>query len=837
MLADLGTILGVLALLATLYGIVAALVSIRTRRSEWWQSAQNAFVSITALLGFSLLSLVVAFLGNDVTIRYVAQHSSSVLPIYLKLSAVWAGQEGSLLLWSFLQALFTAIAVVRPPERAEPLVPWAAVVLGVIGLFFIAVTLLLSNPFAQLAQVPADGQGLNPLLRHPGMIFHPPAMYAGYVGLSVPFAFAAAALIVGGYQRWTLAMRSWILVAWLGLSLGLLLGMRWAYDVLGWGGYWGWDPVENAGLMPWFTTTALLHGAVMQDERRGFRIWNHLLATMSFVLVLFGTFATRSGVIQSVHSYARSNLGAYFLAAIIAALASGVGLVVWRGRELTSEQNLESEGVTGNEALLSRDGLFFLTLVLFSMLTVSTLVGSTLPTLTGLLSGQKFEAGPDWFDRVTGPQFGALVLLLGVCPLLGRAAATARRLRQWGWVVALGSAVSVVIAVLAGFGKAVSLVGFAFSGLAATTVVVEFAEATVKRSRTKSMAPLNALWDLLRQQRRRYGGYLVHLGVILMAVGVIGTRMYPFEDEVVLMPGVSQAVAGYDLVLNTVSRDPGEDYVSTWASVIVTRNGAYVDTLVPRVNQYANYDQLYSVPAIRPAIREDLYLILAGWGANGASATVKVVVNVLANFLWLGGLVFLAGGALALWPRLKVQAWNIVAGVVLVALLAGASWAMWGAPSGTDRGERVTNGAARRPVIGQPAPDFRLALVDGGVVSLSDLSGQVAVLNFWAPWCPTCKENLPVLADVWRAYQDRGVTVVGAAYQSEAEAVTESMHTYEITYPVGLDVGDRMARAYGITGVPETFIIDADGNLAYIHIGPMAQDQLLSELNALVGGP
>lgn len=832
MLGDLGAIFGVLALLTTLYGCVAALVGIGTRRAPWWQSAQRAFVGASGLLTLSLLVLVIAFLSDDFGIRYVSQHSFTGLPIYLKVSAVWAGQEGSLLLWSWLQALFTAIVILHPPKGGEALVPWAAVILGVIGAFFIVVTLLVSSPFAQFPQLPPDGQGLNPLLRHPGMIVHPPTMYVGYVGLSVPFAFAAAALILGGAERWTAALRSWVLVAWLGLSLGNLLGMRWAYDVLGWGGYWGWDPVENAGLMPWLTTTALLHGAVMQDERRGFRVWNHLLATLSFTLVLFGTFATRSGVIQSVHAYARSNLGAYFLGAILAALVTGLGLLIWRRREIAGASTEELP-------LLSRDGLFFLTLVLLSTLTLSVFVGSLLPTLTDLVAGQKFEAGPAWFDRVTGPQFAALILLMGICPLVGRTAVTVRRLGRRGWVTVVGAVMVTLVAALAGFTKPVSLVGFAFSGLSATTGVVAFGEATVRRSRATGMAPLNAMWSLLRQQRRRYGGYVVHLGVVLMAVGVIGTRMYPFEGEVVLTPGETQAIGGYDLTLNTVSREQGKDYISTVASVSVTRGGTHVAVLMPRVNQYQTYDQLYSVPAIHPTLREDVYLILGGWGAGGASATLKVVVNTLVSFLWLGGLVFLAGGALALWPPQQRKAWRWVTGIVLAALLAGAAWAMWGAPSGIDRG--LSGGAgARRPGVGQAAPDFRLSLLDGTSLALSDLAGQVTVLNFWAPWCPSCKDNLPLLVDVWWEYREHDVAVIGVAYDAELAAVVETIETYELAYPVGLDSGDqrhRISRAYGITGVPETFIIDADGIVTYLHIGPISSEQLIPEIEALLGEP
>ncbi|MGD1996940.1 MAG: cytochrome c biogenesis protein CcsA, partial [Anaerolineae bacterium] len=414
MLAEIGSILSGLALAAALYAVSATFWSIRRGDSRWAESGRNSVYAAAGFLGLALLALLAAFLGDQFQIEYVFQHSSRDLPVYLKASAVWAGQDGSLLLWAFLQALFAALVVGRPSKRSRPLVPWAAIFLNLITVFFVAVTLFASNPFARLATIPADGRGLNPLLRHPGMIFHPPALYLGYVGLAVPFAFGLAALVTRHMEDWPAAAHRWTLVSWLFLGLGLLLGMRWAYDVLGWGGYWGWDPVENAGLMPWLTTTALLHGMVMQEQGRGFRLWNSLLVIGSFILVLFGTFTTRSGLIQSVHAFGRSNLGLYFLGAIVLTLAGSLALLLKR-RSLLTRGN-------SSDGLLSRQGMFLFTLVLFLTITGSVLVGSILPTLTEALTDQRFEAGPSWFDRVTGPQFGALVLVMGLCPLLGRAA-------------------------------------------------------------------------------------------------------------------------------------------------------------------------------------------------------------------------------------------------------------------------------------------------------------------------------------------------------------------------------------------------------------------------------
>ena len=822
MLGDIGNILVGLSLLTALYSAFAGVWSLRQRDPRWSESARNALYAVPMLLGIALLILTIAFLDNRFELNYVAQHSSRALPGYLKLSAVWAGQEGSLLLWAFLQGLFAAIAVAAPSKASRPLVPWASVFLNLITAFFTAVTLLLSNPFVQAQIMPPDGVGLNPLLRHPGMIFHPPAMYVGYVGVAVPFAFALAALVSRQVENWTSATRTWTLVAWLGLGLGLLLGMRWAYDVLGWGGYWGWDPVENAGLMPWLTTTALLHSAVMQEERRGFRAWNLALIIASFVLVLFGTFATRSGAIQSVHAYARSNIGSYFLAAIIVSLIGSVAVLIWRRRDLNTPPQ--------NESLLSRDGLFFITLILFSTLTISVFVGSVLPTLTDALSGRKFEAGPEWFDRVTGPQLGLLVLIIGLCPLIGRAAAAFRRLNTWKWPILAGALIVPAIAALSGFTSAVSLVGFALVGLAGTTALVEYAEGAWARHRRTREPILNALWTLIRTQRRKYGGYLVHIGVVLMAVGIIGTRMYPMEEQIVARPGQSTEVANYTLFVEELKRESVGDYVSTWSNVAVYRDQTYLATLQPRLNQFPNFGEQLSVPALQPGLREDLYLILAGWGDNGAEVTFKVLINPLINFLWFGGLVFMAGGALAVWPKPdQKKIGNLIGGALIILLLIGAGYAMWGLPHGT------LKEVSGRPLVGQAAPDVRLTLLDGTTFTKSDLAaGNITLLNFWAHWCPSCKEELPALEAAWQAYQDRGVRFVGIAYQSTAADTQASIEEYGLTFPSGLDDGDRLAAAYGITGVPETFIIDGEGRVAYTHIGPISYEEVAAELDALL---
>jgi cytochrome c-type biogenesis protein CcmF len=866
MLGDTGWIFTALALAATLYGGVAAMVSIIGQDRRWMESARNALWAAAVLLGGAVLILVLAFLTDDFRIMYVAQHSSRLQPLYLKLSALWGGQEGSLLLWSAMQALLAGIALKEGDEHKRTLIPWATVVLAAVGAFFTGVTLLLSNPFVQFSQMPLDGRGLNPVLRHPGMLFHPPTLYVGYVALSVPFAYALASLITkltsspsaGSEDRslpgsWVRIVHGWLLLAWLGLSLGLLLGMRWAYDVLGWGGYWGWDPVENAGLMPWFTLTALLHGVVIEDEagklggRRGFRMWNYILAVLSFTLVLFGTFTTRSGLIESVHAYAVSNLGGVFLTAIGVSLVTGIGLVVAAfNRERRADQERLASLPDEDFPLLSREGLFFLTLVLFLMLTLSVLVGTLLPTLTQVLVGRRFEAGPDWFDRVTGPQFAFLVLLLGVCPLVGRGVAAFRFSPKeglagfGGWIGVVGAGATAGVGLWAGFGQPASLLGFALTGLAATTVVWEFGHAASRRMRQRSEGLPVALWQLVRVQRRRYGGYLVHLGVVLMAVGVIGTRMYQEERQMVLRSGAPADVGRYTMVFDMLAQDSVDDRLSTWAEVSLYSDRGYQATLLPQIDRYGSFQQSYSVTALRAGVREDLMLILAGWSEDGTAVTVKAVVNPLASFLWLGGLVFLAGGALAFWPRSAQGLWNVIAPALLVVLLAGSAWAMWGTAHGVVQNRGLSEPSSRgmrysgRPQVGEAAPDFTLPSLSGDPVSTEALRGSVVVLNFWAPWCPACKEDMPMLQAVAEEYRDRGVTFVGVAFQTQEAAVWESVAAAGVTYAVGIDaVGETVAR-YGITGVPETFIIGSDGTVTFVNVGALRESVLRGELDALV---
>jgi len=648
MLALAGWIVLTLALLVSLYAMAAAWLGAWRGSARWVARGRGGAVVVAALLGMAVALLLVGLVTDSFDLRYVMAHSARGMPLYLKVSALWAGQEGSLLLWAALQATVTAWLATRPPARGAVLVPWATALLAVVTTLFVGLCLLAANPFVPQLGIPADGLGLNPLLRHPAMVLHPPLLYVGYVGLAVPAALALAALIELEPDAFMPAARPWALGSWLFLGVGLLLGARWAYDVLGWGGYWGWDPVENAGLMPWLTATGLLHG--LNAPRRGVqtRAWAVVLAVVSFLLVIAGTFITRSGMIASVHAFAFSGVGPPLLAFLGVATAGSVALIVARAKVLAPARALPGDAEGG--AVLSRAGLYSLTLVLLSTLTASILIGTLLPTLTEALGGRPLAAGPEWFDRVTGPQFAGLVLLMGLCPLVGRMVGDSRRMG--GILPALLGGIVLPGAVAAsGVGGGLTLAAMALIGAAGGAVLAPLAlDAFAVRGSTGRALPV-AMWWALTFHRRRLGGLLVHVGVLVMAVGIVATRGHAVDAVLVLPRGKRAVVQGYELAFEGLRQGEAGDHTATQATVAVYRGERLRVRLAPQLDRYPASGQIIATPAVRSTLREDLYLVLAGWTDAGAAVTLRVVVNALVSLIWAGGILLLLGGVVAFWPR------------------------------------------------------------------------------------------------------------------------------------------------------------------------------------------
>jgi len=820
MLAELGSILIGLSLFAVLFAAFALVYGLKEEDFRWQRSAKTAIYSSAGLLLISLILLIAAFVTDQFQLDYVHSHSSLTLPLTLKLSALWAGQEGSLLLWAFLQTLFSAL-IAKKLTREGNLETWAVFIMSLIAIFFIAMTLIFSNPFLVSSSMPQDGLGMNPLLRHPGMIYHPPFLYLGYVALAIPYAYALASLIVGDVDLWTQKARNWSLMAWLFLGVGLLLGMRWAYDVLGWGGYWGWDPVENAGLMPWLTATALLHGLDMQSRGKGFKVWNVVSAVLSFALVVFGTFTTRSGLIQSVHAFSESVVGPYFLAALGIVLLGPIILMIVKHKSFGQ--------LIYPEKILSTEGAYFFALLSLMLITMSIMVGTLLPTLTG----GTFTAPAEWFNRVVGPQLAVLVFLMGVGPLIGKLVrGTKHNILRLAPPV-IGALTGLALAWWGGFRMTASLIGLTIAGFSGGVALGEISFNIGKR--IKQSGWKTALRHLPFLGRHGYGAHLIHLGVVLMAVGVIGTQLYPSEQQVTMVPGDSVNVGGYTLLYEDLIQESIDDHLDTWALISTYRGSDYLTTLEPQLNYYTNYNQTMASPAIHSSWREDLYLVMFRWDGTG-QISLSAMINPLSAYLWIGGMVVLLGGVLAWWPRvnkgdekadhrqsLGVQIGAILGLVVVIAIII----ALWGNTLNPASG-------SGRPLPGETAPSFSATDIHGEDFRLADYRGEIVVINFWATWCPQCEDEIPEFESIWREVADDGVQFVGVAMDDTVNAVSAVAGEMDVTFPLIVEEQDEITSSYGVTGVPETFVIDPEGNVAYIHIGVVDVETLLSELAELM---
>jgi cytochrome c-type biogenesis protein CcmF len=504
---------------------------------------------------------------------------------------------------------------------------------------------LMFAPLGSQPIIPADGRGLNPLLRHPGMIIHPPMLYLGFVSFVIPFAFAFAALVTGRTDdRWIRLTRRWSLVAWLFLSLGLVLGSRWAYDVLGWGGYWGWDPVEIAAFMPWLSGTAFLHSVMIQEKRGLFKRWNMILVILTYCLVIFGTFLTRSGVLSSVHAFAQSAIGPLFFTFIGLTFIVSLGLLLHRWNALSSDGQMNS--------VLSRESLFLVNNLLFIGILIVCFWGVIYPLISELFTGQKVTVGPPFYERATGPLFAGLIFLMGVAPLSAWGHSTWLTYGRAIWKPFAVSVVIVGLVLLAGVTSPLAILAFWLCGLTAAITLYEYGRAVWARHRATRENVFTALWHLAGRNRRRYGGYIIHLGVVLMALGVIGIEMFQTETQGTLKQGQSMSLAGYTLTYRDFAEFDSQDGRDVARAVIdVTKNGQSMGTLYPRRDFYIDSQQPMTIPGLSSTPEDDLYVILVDWqpiSSNGA--TFKVYHNPLVFWLWIGAFVFILGTLVAAWP-------------------------------------------------------------------------------------------------------------------------------------------------------------------------------------------
>jgi cytochrome c-type biogenesis protein CcmF len=561
-------------------------------------------------------------------------------------------------------AAFASAVTLRKWDRDQEFLPWVIIVSLVTLAFFISLSIFIENPFLRLWQTPTgqittamlppagavlfkppDGSGLNPLLRHPGMIIHPPMLYLGFVSFVIPYAFAIAALVTGRTDdRWIRVTRRWTLVAWLFLSLGLILGGRWAYDVLGWGGYWGWDPVEIAAFMPWLTGTAFLHSVMIQEKRGMLKHWNMILVILTYELVIFGTFLTRSGVLSSVHAFAQSAIGPAFFFFMGFTFIVSLSLLIIRWNDLRSETRMTS--------LLSREYLFLYNNLLFIGILIICFWGVIFPLISELFTGQKVTVGPLFYERATGPLFAGLLLLMGVAPLAAWRYSSARILGRAIWKPFIASLVLVAVILFSGIRQPAALLGFWLCAFVVSVTLYEFWRGAMARHRRSGESLPAALWHLAGRNRRRYGGYIIHLGVVLMAIGIIGIEVFQTETQGTVSQGEQISLGDYTISFNSLAVFDTEDGRNVARAVVgVSKDGRAVGELYPRRDYYYESQQPMTIPGVRSTWEDDFYVLLVDWQPiSSAGATFKIYHNPLVNWLWLGGFVFILGTLVAAWP-------------------------------------------------------------------------------------------------------------------------------------------------------------------------------------------
>jgi cytochrome c-type biogenesis protein CcmF len=645
-MASLGSFAILAAFVLASGAFAASIAGARRGRQTLVEGGTALFHVVTALMLLASAVIVHAFVVGDFTIMYVQHESDAAQPMFYKLASYWGGLEGSIMFWVTLLALFGSVAVYINRERQRLLIPWVVAVISVVEMFFLFLMVVHNNPFDTfLAAAPTTGKGLNPLLQNYYMAIHPPMLYLGFTGMTIPYAFGMAALITGQLDdSWFRAVRGWTMMAWLFLTVGLTLGALWAYEELGWGGYWGWDPVENAGLLPWFTGTAFLHSVIVQERRGMLKVWNVSLIIVTFFLTIFGTFMTRSGVVQSVHAFGEDRQLAWmFTIFMILTLTVSFGLVIYRLPLLRSRNDLDS--------WVSREASFLINnwILLFSAFLI--LFATMFPTLSEAIRGERLTVGPPFFNKWMTPIGLILLFLTGVGPLLAWRKSTLSNLwQQFRWPM-LGAVIAGAASTVFGIGLWPAGTCFALCAFVTITIGQEFLRGANVRHRATGVDLFTALVGLFARSRRRYGGYVIHLGVVLAFVGFAGNA-FSRQEDVNLVPGQQVVMKPYVVRYRSLNvTDDGQKQMIT-ASVDVTRNGKPVGGLYPaRWFFHGHEDQPTTEVALRRTPSDDLYVVLAGYDVQSQRATLAVHVNPLVNWIWMGVGVILIGTFIALLPE------------------------------------------------------------------------------------------------------------------------------------------------------------------------------------------
>lgn len=633
-----------LALILALAAVVLAFLSVNRNAPAFLHSARHAMVLMAILVTIGCFTIVWSFVVKDFSVLYVAQNSNSQLPLLYRLTALWGAHEGSLMLWLWYLSSFSAIAVLVHWKSHPLSMPYVIMTLACLQIGFLVFILFLSNPFIEVHPALPDGRDLNPLLQDPGLAFHPPTLYMGYVAFSIPFAFAIAALARGQSGReWVVTTRRWTLFAWVALTSGILLGGYWAYYELGWGGYWAWDPVENASLMPWLTGTAFLHSIMAQDQRNLFQTWNVFLIITTFALSLLGTFLVRSGVLTSVHSFAADpSRGAYILLFLIVVSVISYGLLVWRGQRLIGPHKVSH--------LVSRESAILYNNLLFVAAAVIVLTGTLYPLAIEVLTGERVSVAAPYFNKVMAPLMLLIVLLMGLGPLIPwRKSSYVKMRKQFGIPFLLAAVIAVssyflgasdLIAVLA-----IGLVGFVFAA-----TLMDVISAVQAHVRATGRSALQSLVSLAGHNQRRYGGFIVHLGTLVLIIGVVGSAFFREETTVIMKPGDQVQVGPYVLTYKVIAPQKGPNYTERMAFFDWKKDSGATGTLTPSKRNYPVTNTVTTEASILSTLIGDLYVVLGNEHGN-SRVTTRVFWNPLVNWIWIGWMVILVGVLFAMTKR------------------------------------------------------------------------------------------------------------------------------------------------------------------------------------------
>jgi len=644
-MATLGYSILLLTFVVCSYAAGASVAGARRGSRRLIESGIGAFHLVTALMVMASVLIVHAFVTNDFSIKYVSRYSDSFQPLFFKLTSYWGGLDGSIMFWVFLLACFGSIAVHVNRDRYRELIPYVVAVISGVQMFFLFLMLIHNNPFDTfLTQVPPDGEGLNPLLQNIYMVIHPPSLYIGLVGMTIPFAFGMAALITGHLDdAWLRAVRRWTMFAWIFLSFGLTLGMIWAYEELGWGGFWGWDPVENAGLLPWFTATAFFHSVMVQERRSMLRVWNVTLVILTFFLTIFATFMTRSGIVQSVHSFGENpELAMMFSIFMVVLLVFSFGLVIYRLPMLRASNELDSWA--------SREAAFLVNNWILLFCAFFVLFATMFPTLSEAVTGERLTVGPPFFNRWMLPIGLALLLLTGIGPLLAWRKSSVENLRyQFLWPAVSGTLVGAAVLAL-GVRVWSSGLCFAFSAFVLGTISQEFWRGAVIRRKSTGTDLLTATIGLVGRSRRRYGGYIVHVGIVLMFLGFAG-QGFKKSEQVLLKPGQQTTVGRYTVRMDAlrVTQDNQKQMVTGHFTAF--DGDREIGKMYPARWYFNKHEEPTTEVAIRRMWGEDLYLVLPSFQVGEQSASVDIVVNPLINWIWIGFAVMALGTGIVLLPE------------------------------------------------------------------------------------------------------------------------------------------------------------------------------------------